>query len=152
AEPIVQALADGADVVVTGRVADPALFLAPMIHEFGWAADDWHRLGAGITIGHLIECAGYVTGAHYADPPYRVVPGLSHLGFPLAEVADSGEAVITKLPDTGGLVTVNTCKAQLVYEIHDPVNYLTPDVTVDVSNVRFSQVGPDRVQVTGATG
>lgn len=152
ADPIVEALTEGADIVITGRVADPSLFLAPMMYEFGWKSDDWARKGAGQTIGHLIECAGYVTGAHYADPPYRNVPGLSHLGFPLAEIEEDGTAIITKLPDTGGLVTVNTCKAQLVYEIHDPRNYLTPDVTVDVSQVRFEQVGPDRVRVSGATG
>lgn len=152
AAPIVEALEEGADVVITGRVADPSLFLAPMMHEFGWAEDAWELKGAGQTIGHLIECAGYVTGAHYADPPYRVVPGLSHLGFPLAEVNADGTAVITKLPGTGGLVSVNTCKAQLVYEIHDPRNYLTPDVNVDVSGVTFAQLGPDRVAVQGATG
>lgn len=152
ADPIVEGLEQGAQVVITGRVADPSLFLAPMLHEFGWSADDWTRKGAGQTVGHLIECAGYVTGAHYADPPYRVVPDLWRLGFPLAEIQESGEAIVTKVEGTGGLVSVNTCKAQLVYELHDPAAYLTPDVTVDVRNVTFEQVGQDRVRVRGATG
>lgn len=152
ADAIVEGLQQGAQVVITGRVADPSLFLAPMLHEFGWAADDWRLKGAGQTVGHLIECAGYVTGAHFADPPYRVVPELWRLGFPLAEVEDNGEAVITKVEGTGGLVSVNTCKAQLVYELHDPAAYLTPDVTVDVRNVRFEAMGENRVRVRGAGG
>lgn len=152
AQPLVRSLAEGADVVVTGRVADPSLFLAPMIHEFGWAEDDWHRLGQGIIIGHLLECAGQITGGYYADPGVKDVPNLGRLGFPLAEVEESGEAVITKVEGSGGMVTPDTCKEQMLYEIHDPSTYKTPDVVADFTGVTFTQVGPDRVRVTGGTG
>ena len=149
---IVQALAQGADVVITGRVADPALFLAPLIHEFGWAMDDWDRLGKGTLVGHLLECAGQVTGGYFADPGYRDVPNLARLGFPLAEVSFNGSAVITKVAGSGGCVTVQTCASQLLYEIENPAAYLQPDVVADFSNVTLTQIGPDRVQVAGATG
>lgn len=152
AEGIVQALAEGADVIVTGRVADPALFLAPLIHEFGWALDDWDLLGKGTLIGHLLECAGQVTGGYFADPGYRDVPDLARLGFPLAEVSSDGSAVITKVAGSGGCVTVATCLSQLLYEIENPAAYLQPDVVADFSNVTLTQIGPDRVQVSGATG
>ena len=149
---IVDALARGADVVITGRVADPALFLAPLMHEFGWALDDWDLLGKGTLIGHLLECAGQVTGGYFADPGYRDVPDLANLGFPLAEVASDGSAIITKVPGSGGCVTVATCASQLLYEIENPAAYLQPDVVADFSNVMLTQVGVDRVQVSGATG
>ena len=151
-EGIVSALAQGADVVITGRVADPALFLAPLIHEFGWAIDDWDLLGKGTLVGHLLECAGQVTGGYFADPGYRDVPSLARLGFPLAEVASDGSAVITKVTGSGGCVTVQTCASQLLYEIENPAAYLQPDVVADFSNVTLTQAGPDRVQVSGATG
>ena len=149
---IVQALAQGADVVITGRVADPALFLAPLIHEFGWAMDDWDRLGKGTLVGHLLECAGQVTGGYFADPGYRDVPNLARLGFPLAEVSFDGSAVITKVAGSGGCVTVQTCASQLLYEIENPAAYAQPDVAADFSNATLTQIGPDRVQVAGATG
>ncbi len=149
---IVNALAQGADVVITGRVADPALFLAPLIHEFGWAMDDWDKLGKGVLVGHLLECAGQITGGYFADPGYRDVPDLARLGFPLAEVASDGSAVITKVAGSGGCVTVQTCASQLLYEIENPSAYLQPDVVADFSNVTLTQIGPDRVQVDGATG
>jgi hypothetical protein len=152
ASPIVEALAHGADVVVTGRVADPALFLAPMIHEFGWAMDDWHLLGQGTLVGHLLECAGQVTGGYFADPGVKDVPDLARLGFPLAEVAEDGAAVLTKLSGTGGTVSLATCKEQLLYEVHDPSRYLQPDVVADFSGACFTALGPDRVRVEGATG
>ncbi len=151
-EAIVSALAQGADVVITGRVADPALFLAPLIHEFGWAMDDWDRLGKGTLVGHLLECAGQVTGGYFADPGYRDVPDLAHLGFPLAEVSSDGSAVITKVAGSGGCVTFQTCASQLLYEIENPAAYLQPDVVADFSNVMLTQIGPDRVQIGGATG
>ena len=151
-EGIVRALAEGADVVITGRVSDPALFLAPLVYEFGWAMDDWDRLGKGTLVGHLLECAGQVTGGYFADPGYRDVPDLARLGFPLAEVADDGSAVITKVTGSGGCVTVATCASQLLYEIENPAAYLQPDVTADFSNATLTQVGPDRVLVGGATG
>ncbi len=152
AAPIVEALAGGADVVVTGRVGDPALFLAPLIHEFGWALDDWQRLGRGTLVGHLLECAGQVTGGYFADPGFKDVAGLARLGFPLAEVAESGDAVITKVAGSGGLVTRATCTEQLLYEVHDPARYIQPDVVADFSGVRLRDDGPDRVAVSGATG
>ena len=151
-EGIVRALAEGADVVITGRVSDPALFLAPLVYEFGWAMDDWDRLGKGTLVGHLLECAGQVTGGYFADPGYRDVPDLARLGFPLAEVASDGSAVITKVTGSGGCVTVATCASQLLYEIENPAAYLQPDVTADFSNATLTQVGPDRVLVGGATG
>jgi Acyclic terpene utilisation family protein AtuA len=152
AEPIVAALAGGADVVITGRVSDPALFLAPLVHEFQWAWDDWERLGKGTLVGHLLECAGQITGGYFADPGYKDVPDLARLGFPLAEVGEDGAAVIGKLPDTGGTVSVKTCKEQLLYELHDPARYYQPDVVADFSKVQFDEVGPDRVAVSGGTG
>ena len=152
AEPIVDAIARGADVVITGRAADPALFLAPLIHEFGWRLDDWTRLGAGTVVGHLLECAGQVTGGYFADPPVKEVPDLARLGFPIAEVSADGTAIITKVPGSGGLVTRATCTEQLIYEIHDPSAYVTPDVIADFSHVRFENAGPDRVQVSGGRG
>jgi acyclic terpene utilization AtuA family protein len=152
AEPIVAALAGGADIVITGRVSDPALFLAPLVHEFQWPWDDWDRLGKGTLVGHLLECAGQITGGYFADPGYKDVPDLARLGFPLAEVREDGAAVIGKLPGTGGTVSVKTCKEQLLYELHDPARYYQPDVVADFSKVQFDQAGPDRVAVSGGTG
>lgn len=149
---LLEALATGADVIIAGRVADPSLFLAPVMHEFNWAADDWHRLGQGTCIGHLLECAGQVTGGYYADPGVKDIEGLARLGFPLAEVSEDGSAVITKVAGTGGSVTVDTCKEQLLYEIHCPDRYFTPDVVADFSHVHFTAFGPDAVKVSGATG
>ncbi len=146
------ALAQGADVVITGRAADPALFLGPLIHEFGWAADDWPMLGRGILAGHLLECAGQVTGGYFADPGFKDVAGLARLGFPIGEVRQDGDLVITKVEGSGGQVTAATVKEQLLYEIHDPARYYQPDVVADFSGVRVREVGPDRVHVTGAGG
>jgi len=152
AGPIVEALAAGADIVITGRVSDPALFLAPLMHEFGWAPDDWDRLGKGTVIGHLLECAGQITCGYFVDPGYKDVPDLARLGFPLADVNEDGSAVITKLGDTGGAVSLKTCKEQLLYEVHDPARYYQPDVVADFSNVRLDQVGSNRVAISGGTG
>ena len=152
AEPIRDALALGADVVITGRVADPSLVLGPLAYEFGWAADDWQRLGAGTVVGHLLECTTQVTGGYFADPGYKDVPGLANVGYPIAEVQPSGEALITKTPGSGGLVSPATCKEQLLYELHDPARYLTPDVTADFTGVRLEQAGPDVVRVSGGGG
>lgn len=152
AEPIVAALGKGADVVLTGRVGDPALFLAPLIHAFGWAPDDWLRLGRGTLVGHLLECAGQVTGGYFADPGIKDVPGLARLGFPIAEVDDSGDAVLTKVAGSGGRLTVATCKEQLLYEVLDPGAYLQPDVTADFTGVDLREIGPDRVAVSGGDG
>jgi hypothetical protein len=117
-----------------------------------WRADDWDRLGCGTVVGHLLECAGQVTGGYLADPDTFPVPDLARLGFPLAEVDADGTAVITKVAGTGGVVSTATCKAQLLYEVHDPSRYLTPDVVADFSRVRFAEAGTDRVRVSGAGG
>jgi hypothetical protein len=152
AKPIVRALQAGADVVITGRVGDPALFLAPLIHEFGWASDDWERLGRGTLVGHLLECAGQITGGYFADPGFKDVAGLARLGFPIGEVGEDGNVVITKVQGSGGAVTEATCKEQLLYEVHDPARYIQPDVVADFSKVTIRQIGPDRVSIAGATG
>ena len=152
ADPVAEALAQGADVVVTGRVADPSLFLAPLMHEFGWSPSDWPLLARGTAVGHLLECAGQVTGGYYADPGTKDVPDLARLGFPLAEVAEDGSFTVTKVPGSGGRVTVATVTEQLLYEVHDPAAYLTPDVTADFSHARLTQLAEDRVEVAGITG
>lgn len=149
---IVEALDAGADIVICGRASDPALFLAPLVHRFGWAMDDWARLGRGTLVGHLLECSAQITGGYFADPGVKEVPDLAEVGFPLAEVSEDGTAVITKLPGTGGLVTRATCTEQLLYEIHDPARYVQPDVVADFSRVELKEVGPDRVLVTGGSG
>ena len=149
---ILEALRAEADVVITGRVADPSLFLAPQMFEFGWAADDWQRLGRGTLVGHLLECAGQVSGGYFADPDFKDVDDLARLGFPLAEVDAEGEAVITKVAGSGGRVSRATCIEQLIYEVHDPAAYLTPDVTADFSLVGFVEDSLDRVRAQGAAG
>jgi len=152
AEPMAEALRAGADVVITGRASDPALFLAPMLHAFGWAMDNWNLLGQGTVAGHLLECAGQITGGYFADPPYKDVPDLARLGFPIGEVGEDGSLVVTKVEGSGGKVTAQTCKEQLLYEVHDPTRYLQPDVTADFSNVTVEEIGKDRVRVTGGRG
>ncbi len=152
AAPVVEALAAGADVVVAGRVADPSLFLAPLVHQLGWRLDDWSLLGQGTVVGHLLECAGQVTGGYFADPGFKDVAGLARLGFPIAEVDEDGAAVITKVAGSGGRVSEATCKEQLLYEIHDPARYLTPDVVADFSEVTIEELAPDRVRVRGGRG
>ncbi|KAB0632389.1 acyclic terpene utilization AtuA family protein [Burkholderia latens] len=152
AAPIVDALAAGADVVLTGRVADPSLFAAPLIHAFGWRMDDWDTLGQATVVGHLLECAGQVTGGYFADPGYKDVPNLARLGFPIGEVSADGSVVITKVPHAGGRVSAATCKEQLLYEIHDPARYLQPDVVADFTRVAVAEEAPDRVRVTGGRG
>ncbi len=152
AQGIVQALQGGADVVITGRVADPSLVLGPLLFEFGWDAENADLLGKGTLAGHLLECGAQVTGGYYADPGYKDVPDLANLGFPIAEVAENGEVILTKLAEAGGMVTPETVKEQIVYEIHDPCNYLTPDVIADFSQVTVKEVAPNRVQVSGAGG
>jgi hypothetical protein len=149
---ICEALALQADLVICGRVADPALFLGPLIHEFGWSMTDWDKLGVGTLVGHMLECAGQVSGGYFADPGYKDVKDLHNLGFPIGEVSASGDFVISKLPGTGGSITAATCKEQLIYEIHDPREYLQPDVIADFSGVHVVELGGDRVRLTGARG
>lgn len=152
ADGIRQALAERPDVVVTGRVADPALYLGPLQHEYGWADDDWQRLAAGTVVGHLLECAGQLTGGYFADPVTKPVPGLARLGFPFADVRPDGAATLSKVDGSGGRLDVRTATEQLLYEVDRPEAYLTPDVTADFSGVSFQQTGPDRVEVSGAGG
>ena len=152
AEAVVEALRAGADVVITGRIADPSLYLAPLIHEFGWAPDDWDLIAAGVAAGHLLECAGQVTGGYFADPGRKDVPGLERLGFPIAAVREDGYFEVTKVEGSGGEVTPRTCTEQILYEVHDPAAYKSADVVADFSGVRFRQVGQDTVAVTGIRG
>jgi hypothetical protein len=151
-DALLPALEAGADVVIGGRLADPSLTLAPLVHRFGWSGQDWARLGAGTLVGHLLECGMQITGGYFADPGRKDVPGLARCGYPIAEVAADGSAVITKLPDAGGMVTTATVKEQLLYEVHDPSRYLTPDVTADFSRAWVEAAGTDRVRVAGAAG
>ncbi|TMV08357.1 acyclic terpene utilization AtuA family protein [Arenibacterium halophilum] len=149
---IVQALNRGADIVICGRVADPSLFVAAMVHAFGWSLDDHHMIGKATVVGHLMECGPQVTGGYFADPGVKDVPDLATVGYPIAEVAQDGSCVITKLPGSGGLVSRATCIEQLLYELHDPAQYFQPDVIADFSSVDFQEIGPNRVAVTGGSG
>ncbi|HEX3708815.1 MAG TPA: acyclic terpene utilization AtuA family protein [Pseudolabrys sp.] len=152
ADAILPALAAGADVIVGGRLADPSMYLAAIIHRHGWDTADMIRMGAGTLVGHLMECGMQITGGYFADPGVKDVPRLAQCGYPIAEVAADGSAVITKLPATGGCVTEQTVKEQLLYEVHDPAAYLTPDVTADFSHVSLETLAPDRIRVFGANG
>jgi Acyclic terpene utilisation family protein AtuA len=151
-DAILPALEAGADVVITGRVADPSLFLAPLVYRHAWARDDWARLGQGTLVGHLLECGMQITGGYFADPGIKDVPRLADCGYPIAEVDADGGALITKLAGSGGVVSTQTVKEQLMYEVHDPAAYLTPDVTADFSRVAIVQEARDRVRVSGANG
>ena len=152
AQTVRDALAEGADVVITGRVADPSLFLGAMMHGLGWQPDDWLKMGAGTALGHLLECAGQVTGGYFADPGVKDVPGLEHLGFPYAEIAADGSATLCKADGSGGAITPATCTEQLLYECGDPAAYTTPDCVADFTQICFAEAAPDRVTVSGARG
>lgn len=146
-EGIVEALEKQAQIIVTGRVADPSLFLAPMIHEFGWSLDDAELLGKGTIIGHLMECAGQITGGYFAEPGKKEVEGLENLGHPFADVKKDGSAIISKVKGTGGVVNLQTVKEQLLYEVVNPYAYLTPDVSGDFSSVKLTDLGDNAVSV-----
>jgi hypothetical protein len=149
---LLPALATGADVVITGRVADPSLFLAPIAHRYGWSPDDFDRLARGTCVGHLLECAGQLTGGYFADPGVKDVADMAWLGFPFADVDSDGSATIGKVEGTGGAISLANTKEQLLYEVTDPHGYLTPDVIADFSRVTLREVGPQRIAVAGATG
>ncbi len=151
ARPIVEALDAGADVVITGRVADASLFLAPLVHEFGWAWDDWDRLAAGVTAGHLLECSGQVAGGNYSGRWWEN-PNPMAIGFPIGECEADGTFVITKPAGTGGMVTFDTVREQLLYEVQDPRAYLNPDVSVDLTSPTLTDLGDDRVRISGVRG
>ncbi len=149
-EPTLACLREGADVVLTGRSTDSALFLAPIMHELGWAPDDWNNLARGIMVGHLLECGGQGAGGNF-DYGWRDVPRMDELGFPIAEISND-DFTVTKAPDCGGLISEQSLKEQFLYEVHDPANYITPDVTVDISKATLTQAGPERVRVGNVMG
>jgi hypothetical protein len=149
---IAQALQQGAQVVVTGRVADPSLLLGPAIAHYQWRATDWDPLAGATMAGHLLECGAQVTGGYFADPGKKEVPGLENVGFPIAEIFQDGSCVISKADHTGGLVDCRTVKEQLLYEMHDPAAYITPDVVADITQAKVEQTGPDRVRLSGVKG
>lgn len=149
-EPTLACLEQGANVVITGRSTDSALFLAPCMHKMGWANDDWNNLARGIMAGHLLECGGQGAGGNY-DYGWRDVPRMDELGFPIAEITPDSFH-ITKAPDCGGIICEQSCKEQFLYEVHDPANYITPDVVVDISNATLTQDGENRVKVGNVKG
>lgn len=149
---IIEALQNGADIVITGRVADPSLVVGPLAFEFGWGQEDYDKLGKGTLAGHLLECGAQVSGGYFADPGYKDVPDLWNVGFPIAEIFENGDLVVTKLDGSGGLVSTATVKEQILYEIHDPTCYLTPDVIADFSQVTVRELDPNHIFVSGATG
>ena len=152
ARVIAEALRAGAQVVVTGRVADPSLTVGPAMAHFNWGETDWDTLGRATVAGHLLECGAQVTGGYFADPGFKDVPDLHAVGFPIAEIAADGSFIITKAGATGGVVDARTVKEQLLYELHDPAAYLTPDVVADISDAEIAELGPNRVTVRGVRG
>jgi len=152
AEAIAAALVDGAQIVITGRVADPSLAVGPALAHFRWAGDDWDRIARATMAGHLLECGAQVSGGYFADPGVKDVAGLARVGYPIAEIDADGDCVITKPPGTGGEITEHTVKEQLLYEVHDPAAYLTPDVVADIADARVDELGADRVRLSGVRG
>jgi hypothetical protein len=159
AQPIVDALNHGADIVITGRVADAALFLGPLVHGLGWklsdaqTTEDFNRLAQGLTVGHLLECSGQGSGGNFGDQSHwQSIPDLAHTGYPIAEVFADGTAILTKAPDTGGLVNFDTVRQQLLYEVHNPHAYFSPDVVLDMGQIELHDEGHNRVRLTGAQG
>ena len=151
-QSICDALADGADIVITQRAGDSEQFLAPMLHEFGWSLDEHDKIASGLGVGHLVECGAQISGGYFADPGYKDVPDLHRLGFPIVEMDESGAAIITKLPGAGGVISEQTCTEQLLYEIGDPANYVHGSGVVDFTTTRITEVGPNRVRIDGTTG
>lgn len=151
-DALLPALESDAQIILTGRVADPSLFLAPMVHELGWDPTDSQVLGQGTVIGHLMECAGQITGGYFADPVSKLVPDMDRLGHPFVDVFRDGKGVISKVANTGGIISTQTAKEQLLYEVLDPENYYTPDVIADFSKVKIQQTGDNEISVTGGKG
>ncbi|MBW3468370.1 acyclic terpene utilization AtuA family protein [Arthrospiribacter ruber] len=151
-EAVLPAFQHRPDIIITGRVADPSLFLAPMVHEFGWDLGDYSKLGKGTVVGHLLECAGQLTGGYFAEPVMKPIPGMENLGHPYADIFENGECIISKVEGTGGEISVAIAKEQLLYEVINPFAYLTPDVEADFSSVSFSQLGKNKVSVKGGGG
>ena len=149
---IAQALREGAQVVVTGRVADPSLTVGPCVAHYGWSPDDWDALAGATMAGHLLECGAQVTGGYFADPGKKDVPDIANVGYPITEMSADGSCIVTKAARTGGLVDTRTVKEQILYEVHDPAAYLTPDVVADITQAEIVQVGPDRVRLSGVRG
>ena len=152
ADSLVEALDAGAQIVVAGRIADPTLAVAPARAHFGWGHDEWQRIARATMAGHLLECGAQVTGGYFADPGYKEVPGLASVGFPVARIEADGNCVIGKAGSTGGVVSLQTVKEQLLYEVHDPSAYLTPDAVADLSTAELEQVGEDQVALRGVSG
>lgn len=161
ARPVISALQKGADIVITGRVADAALFLGPLAHEFNWnlgdeypaSQADLNSLAQGLAVGHLLECSGQGSGGNFGSlQAWKTIPDLAHIGYPIAEVDEDGNAVIMKAPDTGGRINFDTVRQQLLYEVHNPHAYVSPDVVLDLSTIQLEDLGQDRVRMTGATG
>jgi hypothetical protein len=152
ADALLPALAANADIIIGGRLADPSMFLAPLMHHFEWKADDTRLMGHGTLVGHLMECGMQISGGYFADPGAKEVRDLVYCGYPIAEVTDDGSVTISKLSGTGGCVSAATVKEQLLYEVHDPSRYITPDVIADFSGVEISDLGHDRVRISNAKG
>ena len=150
AAPIVEALQQGADIVITGRATDPSVVVAPMVHEFGWSLDDYDKLAAATIAGHIVECGAQCTGGNYAN--WRDVPNMARIGYPVIEAYPDGTFVVTKHEDTGGLVTIETVTSQLVYEMGDPAHYITPDCIADFTSIQLEQESENRVRVSGIKG
>lgn len=151
-DSILPALETDADIVLTGRVADPSLFLAPMVKELGWDRMDSTILGQGTVLGHLMECAGQITGGYFADPVSKPVPDMDILGHPILEVSKNGTGIISKVQGTGGLISTQTAKEQLLYEVLDPYAYYTPDVIADFSKVQIEEIGTNQIRISGGDG
>lgn len=152
ARAIAEALREGADIVVTGRVADPSLTVGPALAHFGWAEDAWDRIAGATMAGHLLECGAQVCGGYFADPGFKDVPDLAHVGYPIAELFEDGSCLVGKAQGTGGCVDEHTVKEQLLYELHDPTAYLTPDVVADIGEAQVETVAPDLVRLSGVRG
>ena len=150
AEPIVEALAQGADIVITGRATDPSVVLAPMLYEFDWSIDDMDLLAAGTIAGHIVECGAQCTGGNYVH--WREIPNMARIGYPIIEAYPDGTFVVTKHENTGGKVTIETVTSQLVYEMGDPASYITPDCIADFTSIQLKQEAKDRVRVSGIKG